>query len=79
MTVEGPAEGEEIQGLAALPLGCRANRAAGLEDATLRAALGQEHPAHQPLQGLEAGQLHQHLDRQHNGVSVFGDAAATGE
>ncbi|KAG7223072.1 hypothetical protein INR49_015831 [Caranx melampygus] len=62
VAVEGPAEGEEIQGLAALLLSRRADGAAGLEDATLRAALGQEHPTHQPLQGFEASQLHQHLD-----------------
>ena len=62
VAVEGPAEGEEIQRLAALPLSRGADGAAGLEDATLWAALGQKHSTHQPAQGLEARQLHQHLD-----------------
>ena len=62
VAVEGPAEGEEIQGLAALLLSRGADRATGLEDATLWAALGQKHSTHQPAQGLEARQLHQHLD-----------------
>lgn len=62
VAVEGPAEGEEVQGLAALLLGRGADGAAGLEDAPLGAALGQKHPTHQPPQGLEAGQLHQYLD-----------------
>ena len=61
MTVEGPAEGDEIQGRAALLLGPRADGAAGLEHAALGAALGQEQAAHQPPQGLIARQLHQHL------------------
>lgn len=64
VAVEGPAEGEEIQGLAALLLSGGADWAAGLEDATLRAALGQKHPTHQSPQGFEARQLHQHLDGQ---------------
>lgn len=63
MAVEGPAEGEEVQGLAALLLGRGADGATGLEDATLRAALRQEHPTHQPPQGLETRELHQYLDK----------------
>lgn len=63
VAVEGPAEGEEVQGLAALLLGRGADGAAGLDDPPLRAALGQKHPTQQPAQGLEARQLHQHLDR----------------
>lgn len=46
VAVERPAEGEEVQGLAALLLSRGADRATGLEDATLRAALRQEHPTH---------------------------------
>lgn len=61
MAIEGPAEGEEIQDLAALLLGGGAGGAAWLEDPALGAALRQENPAHQPLQGLEACKLHQHL------------------
>lgn len=61
MTVERPAEGEEIQGLAALLLGRGANRVAGLQDAPLRVALWEKHATHQPPQGLKAGEIHQNL------------------
>lgn len=61
MAVERPAEGEEIQGLAALLLGGGADRAAGLQDPPLRAALREKHAAHQPPQGFEAGKIHQNL------------------
>lgn len=61
VAVERPAEGEEVQGLAAAPLGSGADGAAGLQDAPPRAALRQEQAARQPPQGLEAGQIHQNL------------------
>lgn len=62
MAVERPAEGEEIQGLAALLLSRGADGAARLQHPPLRGALGHKHAAHQPPQGLEAGQIHQNLD-----------------
>lgn len=61
VAVERPAEGEEVQGLAALLLSRRADRAARLQDAPLRAALREKHAAHQPPQRLEAGEIHQNL------------------
>lgn len=62
VAVKRPAEGEEIQGLAALLLSRGADWAAWLEYATLWAALWQKQPTHQLPQGLEARQLYQHLD-----------------
>lgn len=61
VAVERPAEGEQIQGLAALLLCRGADGAAGLQDPPLRAALREKHAAHQPPQGLEASQVHQNL------------------
>lgn len=62
VAVEGPAEGEELQDLAALLLRRGADGAAGLQDPPLGVALGEEHAANQPPQGLEAGEIHQNLD-----------------
>lgn len=68
VAVERPAEGEEIQGLAALLLSRGADRAAGLQDTPLRAALWEEHATHQPPQGFEAGQIHQNLGGNTRGI-----------
>lgn len=68
VAVERPAEGEEIQGLAALLLSRGADRAAGLQDPPLRAALREKHAAHQPPQGFEAGEIHQNLGGNARGI-----------
>lgn len=68
VAVERPAEGEGVQGLAALLLSGGADRAAGLQDPPLRAALREKHAAHQPAQGFEAGQIHQDLGGNTRGI-----------
>lgn len=53
VAVEGPAEGEDVQGLTTLLRCPGAHWPAGLQHPSLRAAVGHEHPTHQPAQGLE--------------------------